>query len=382
MGIQLKNRGTKKTDDFRQFKTKIFTRTLIMVLAAIIIIWIVYSLFINQRFANGVVAIFENVFLMEYEDALLLYTHIFRNNYDIIVIAAITITFFVIFRFYLSSFSKYFIEINRGIDGLVKEDSGQIVLSSELAATEKKINLIKHTLEKRKIETQLAEQRKNDLIMYLAHDLKTPLASVIGYLNLLRDEGQISEELREKYLSISLNKAEHLEDLINEFFEISRFSLSHISLQYSEINLTRLLEQLIYEFRPMLKEKNLDCKLKIADNTMLRCDANKIQRTFDNLLRNAVIYSFNDTSINITAVQKNSNIIIKFTNQGNTIPKDKLERIFEQFFRLDASRSTRGGSGLGLAIAKQIIELHKGTIKAKSENDLIEFEVLLPVGNS
>lgn len=98
-------------------------------------------------------------------------------------------------------------------------------------------------------------QRKNDLIMYLAHDLKTPLASVIGYLNLLHDEGQISEELREKYLTITLNKAERLEDLINEFFEIARFNLSTISLQYSRINLTRLLEQLIYEFKPMTKEK-------------------------------------------------------------------------------------------------------------------------------
>lgn len=109
-----------------------------------------------------------------------------------------------------------------------------------------------------------AEKRKNDLIVYLAHDLKTPLSSVIGYLNLLKDEQQISDELREKYLSISLDKAERLEDLINEFFEITRFNLSNITLEYRMINLTRMLEQLVYEFKPMLAEKNLTCSMDAA----------------------------------------------------------------------------------------------------------------------
>ena len=153
--------------------------------------------------------------------------------------------FAIILRFYLNEFSKYFKEINRSIDALIEENSGDIVLPSELTAIEKKINHIKHTLEQRKLAAELSEQRKNDLVVYLAHDLKTPLTSVIGYLTLLRDENKISEELREKYLSISLEKAEHLEDLINEFFEITRFNLSNITLEYSRVNLTRMLEQLI-----------------------------------------------------------------------------------------------------------------------------------------
>ena len=213
----------------------------------------------------------------------------------------------------------------------------------------------------------------------LAHDLKTPLASVIGYLNLLHDERQISEELREKYLSISLNKAERLEDLINEFFEIARFNLSTITLQYSRINLTRLLEQLIYEFKPMLQEKNLSCQLSIAEDVMLRCDADKIQRVFDNLFRNAIIYSFENTAIDIVATEQADKLRISFINHGDTIPEEKLDRIFEQFYRLDTARSTKsGGAGLGLAIAKQIVELHGGTITAKSEQERDEFEVILP----
>lgn len=226
--------------------------------------------------------------------------------------------------------------------------------------------------------------RKNDLILYLAHDLKTPLASVIGYLDLLRDERQISEELQEKYLGIALHKAERLEELINEFFEIARFNLSDISLQYGNISLTRLLEQLIFEFQPMLKDKNLTCSLEAPEDLKLRCDADKLQRVFDNLLRNAVIYSFKDTAIHIQASQVKDQVTVTFTNTGETIPKEKLDRIFEQFYRLDLSRNTgSGGAGLGLAIAKRIVELHHGTIRVQSLDEQTCFTVTLPaVGKS
>jgi len=112
---------------------------------------------------------------------------------------------------------------------------------------------------------------------------------------------------------------------------------------------------------------------------MLYCDADKIQRVFDNLLRNAVIYSFDGSEINIEAEVAEKNAVIHFRNRGNTIPKEKLARIFEQFYRIDASRSSRGGAGLGLAVARQITELHHGTISAASENETIDFTVSLPL---
>lgn len=366
--------------DYRQLQTKIFVTTVILVLAAVIIIFGIYSIFFKGNFANVVVGFLSRFIYGDYESALRVYTQVIRRYMDIYIIAAVTVVFLVILRLYLRSFTKYFNEINRGIDALIDENSSEVVLSSELAATEKKINYIKHTLEQRKLEAEVAKRRKDELVVYLAHDLKTPLTSVIGYLTLLRDENQISEELREKYLSISLEKAERLEDLINEFFEITRFNISDITLEYSRVNLTRLLEQLTYEFKPMLLGKNLKCELKIAPDTMVRCDVNKMQRVFDNLLRNAVNYSFDGGTIIIAAVQNENNLSIKFTNCGNTIPQEKLERIFEQFYRLDTARSSKnGGAGLGLAIAKKIVELHNGTITAKSENEVIEFEVTIPV---
>lgn len=185
----------------------------------------------------------------------------------------------------------YVYEVQAATGKMFDQNVSYIEMSPELSEIAANINQLKQEAESNARLAKENEQRKNDLIMYLAHDLKTPLSSVIGYLTLLRDESQISKELREKYLSITLGKAERLEDLINEFFEITRFNIYDITLQYTKINLTRLLEQLVYEFKPMLKSKNLQCNLCVDDDIMLRCDADKIQRVFDNLLRNAVIYS-------------------------------------------------------------------------------------------
>ncbi len=373
-----KNQGM--GDEFKQLQTKIFVRTAIIMFGAVVIVFIIYSGFLQGHFANAVVDFMTLYIYKDSEAALDVYQRVFRNNRDLYIMLAVLMVFLVIMRIYLKGFIKYFNEVNRGIDALIDENSGDVVLSPELSVTEKKINSIKHTLAQRKLEAELAEQRKNDLVVYLAHDLKTPLTSVIGYLNLLCDENQISEELRAKYLTISLEKAERLEDLINEFFDITRFNLSGITLEYSRVNLTRMLEQLTYEFKPMLLDKNLECVLEIAPDINMKCDVHKIQRVFDNLLRNAVNYSFDHGTVHIVVTQNEGTIIIKFTNQGNTIPKEKLERIFEQFYRLDTARSSKsGGAGLGLAIAKEIVELHGGNITARSENEEIEFEVTLPI---
>jgi two-component system sensor histidine kinase VanS len=258
-------------------------------------------------------------------------------------------------------------------------DDQIIELPSELHDVEKDMNLIKTNFKRNQQLAKEAEQRKNDLVVYLAHDLKTPLTSVIGYLTLLRDESQISEELRTKYLSISLEKAVRLEDLINEFFEITRFNFTTLNLDLSSVNLTRMIEQTVYEFKPMLSEKGLQCTISAVSDIIINCDANKLQRVLDNLLRNAVNYSFSSTTIEILVIQNNEGVKLKVLNHGNTIANEKLDRIFEQFYRLDTARTTQnGGAGLGLAIAKEIVELHGGTISAFSENETIMFEIAIP----
>lgn len=366
--------------EFRELRTKIFVRTAGMFLVSLLFFFWFNRVVVQGKFANWMVSVFQDVFRMDYEAAYGLFQQIFRNYEKWFILLFIVLVFLLLFRFYLGWFTGYFEEINNRLDILIGNKEGEISLSQELYPIERKMTQLQYTMEKQKNDMRVAEQRKNDLIMYLAHDLKTPLASVIGYLNLLRDEGQISEELREKYLSISLDKAEHLEDLINEFFEIARYNLSDITLQCSRINFSRLLEQLAYEFEPMLREKELTLSLEAGDDIQLSCDADKLQRVFDNLLRNAVLYSYRGTKITVTAEQQKYALLVKVANHGDTIPKEKLERLFEQFYRLDAARSTGNGcAGLGLAIAKQIVELHNGTIAARSEGEVIEFTVTLPI---
>lgn len=368
----------KNKKDFREFRIKIFLRTIGMLVTAVVIVYMVYSVLLRGNFANGIVAFFQIIFGMEYDAALQLYERTLRSHMDAIILFSILLVFASLFCFYLGWLTRYFEAVSEGMDVLLQDAPKEISLPPELFSIERKMNLAKHMIALQKSDMLMAEQQKNDLIMYLAHDLKTPLASVISYLNLLRDEKQISEELREKYLSISLTKAERLEDLINEFLEIARYSLSNITLQYSEINLTRLLEQVIYEFQPVLDKKGLVCRLAAADDILWKCDADKMQRVFDNLLRNAAIYSYKGTEITIEAKRGEDSLVLKFFNYGGTIPKEKLERIFEQFYRLDTGRNS-SGTGLGLAIARQIITLHKGTITVASENDLTVFTIILPV---
>lgn len=262
----------------------------------------------------------------------------------------------------------------------IADDSEELIeLPGDFKEIETQLNAVKLEVQNNARAAKEAEQRKNDLVVYLAHDLKTPLTSVIGYLNLLTETTELSRDMQQKYLGIALKKAERLEDLINEFFEITRFNLTHITLELGNINLTRLLEQLVYEFSPMLSEKRLTCSLDAPADVQFCCDGDKMQRVFDNLLRNAVNYSNPDTEISITLTQEEKGLHITFLNHGNTIPKDKLDRLFEQFFRLDSSRgSGSGGAGLGLAIAKEIVELHKGTIRASSSDGEIVFEIFFP----
>lgn len=289
------------------------------------------------------------------------------------------IGFVVIFLYYWFRTLSYLENIIQATANVYDSKDELITLPSDLKEVEAQLNQIKFTVRQNERAAKEAEQRKNDLIVYLAHDLKTPLTSVIGYLTLLRDEGQISEELREKYLSITLDKAERLEDLINEFFEITRFNLTNLTLELSRVNLSRMLEQMVFEFQPILMDKSLQCELNMPAELEIKCDVNKMQRVLDNLIRNAINYSFPEHTIHITVVNQGDLIQLEFKNHGNTIPPEKLSRIFEQFYRLDTARTTKtGGAGLGLAIAKEIVELHKGTITAHSENEIISFSITLP----
>lgn len=262
----------------------------------------------------------------------------------------------------------------------LNEDNDELIeLPDDLKGFEIDLNEIKQSNIRNIREAKEAVQRKNDLLVYLAHDLKTPLTSVLGYLYLLKEEKEISPTLRDKYIDIAYRKSERLEDLINEFFEITRFNLTTLSLEKESINLSRMIEQICFEFNPLLEEERLKWKLNIQKDVEYIGDRNKLSRVFDNLIKNAINYSYKDSYIILSLEDKIEYCEILVTNHGKTIPKDKLNRIFDQFYRIDSSRgSSTGGSGLGLAISKDIIELHGGTIEAFSKDETVVFRIILP----
>ena len=223
-------------------------------------------------------------------------------------------------------------------------------------------------------------QRKNDLITYLSHDLKIPLTSVIGYLTLLDEAPDMPEAQKEKYTHIALEKAQRLEGLIEEFFEITQYNLQNIFLEKEDLDLSYMLMQMAEEFYPVLTAHGNEVKLEIEEDIHLHADPDRLARVFNNILKNAVAYSYPNTPITIRASRNKDKVLLSFENHGKNIPQEKLESIFEKFFRLDSSRRTNtGGAGLGLAIAKEIVELHGGSISARSQDEKVIFAVELPV---
>ena len=370
----------KKKADYSLLKGKIFRQTILVMLASVLSIWIFYILFWQGRVSEWFVAVFQRLFNMDYWRAVAVYEAIFRDHLEFFLLFGIIFFFFVIFRVFLNWFPKYLNQINQGIDELIEENREEIVLSPELGATEKRLNEVRRTLEKRGLEAQLAEQRKNDLVMYLAHDIKTPLTSIIGYLSLLDEISDMPEEQRMRYVHITLDKAYRLEKMINEFFEITRFNMQHIYLEKETIDLYYMLVQLTDELLPILSKNGNTTVLHADENLTINADPDKLARVFNNILKNAAAYSYPDSEILISAEQLEEQIRISFKNKGKTIPQEKLMSIFEKFYRLDEARTTNGGgTGLGLAIAKEIVSLHGGTITAESENNTVEFIVTLPV---
>ena len=360
------------------FERKMTRKMLSLVLIAIGAVFLLREL-IRGRFGDAVVAFLTGVFHLDYSDALYIYEATFRDHLDGIIAGAIILSLIVVFRFSLRWVREYFDEISAGCDALLDEKTELITLSPEMGFLELKLNESKTILEKRERDAREAEQRKNDLVVYLAHDIRTPLTSVIGYLELLKEAPDLPVEQRAKYLSITLDKAYRLEQLINEFFEITRFNLQSIPLNRENIHLSYMLLQMAEEFYPILTPGGKSVRLDVPEDLSLYGDPDKLARVFNNILKNAAAYSYPDTVIEIRARQERNAVRITFTNQGPQIPEAQLNAIFEKFYRLDSARSSStGGAGLGLAIAKEIVTAHKGTISASSGPEGTVFTIELP----
>lgn len=364
-------------NDYRKLKLTILFQT-VFVTALTLLVGFLLLEFVLDDSSNGFVKLLKAANVEE-EAAIEWYWRIFGNNKEFFIIIGFLLLFSLFFYILLSSLTKYLKQIEKGINNIASDSEESIQMISELEPIESRLSEIKRTLKRQKQEAAEAEKKKNDLVVYLAHDLKTPLTSIVAYLTMLDSYKDMPEEERERYTHIALEKSVRLGELINEFFDITKFNHQDIELEKTDLNLTMMLEQVADEFYGVFQEKNVLCQVDAEDDLRVYGDADKLARVFDNILRNAVSYCYPESLIRIEAKRVEGGNQITFSNRGNQIPEEKLSTIFEKFYRLDEARTTRtGGAGLGLAIAKKIVELHGGDIKASSDELETHFIVTLP----
>ncbi|MBM6996159.1 HAMP domain-containing histidine kinase [Paenibacillus sp. DXFW5] len=300
------------------------------------------------------------------------------NVFLIIFIPLSFLYFYLLTRRYVA----YFREISRGINQLAGGDfTNRVHVPSgdEFGEIARDINLASEKLQQAVERGDFAENSKEQLVLNLAHDLRTPLTSVIGYLDFILQGKDLTAEQMKHYTTIAYTKSQRLEKLIDELFEITRMNYGKLSIHRRPLDLSELLTQLTEEMYPVFEKNQLTARLETEPQLMISGDGDLLARVFENLLSNAVRYGKDGEYLDVRVALDGGEVVVRVTNYGDSIPPDELPHVFDMFFTGDRARTHQEGStGLGLFIAKNIVEQHEGTISVQSDLIRTEFEVRLP----
>ena len=278
---------------------------------------------------------------------------------------------------YISRISSAMREIAEGDLNITLDVEGD----DEFADMAENLNNMVEELRQLMDRERESERTKNELITNVAHDLRTPLTSIIGYLELLSGPVKLNEEMQKKYLDITYKKSKRLQKLIEDLFGFTKLNYGKISMKVSKVDIVKLLSQMLEEFYPNFMEKNLAYELQSnVTAKVITADGNLLARLFDNLINNAIKYGSEGKKIIVKVDATDTVVTLSVTNFGYVIPKEELPLLFEKFYRVEQSRSVNtGGTGLGLAIAKNIVDMHGGTIGVTSDLNGTVFTVKLKV---
>ena len=278
---------------------------------------------------------------------------------------------------YISRISSAMREIAEGDLNITLDVEGD----DEFADMAENLNNMVEELRQLMDRERESERTKNELITNVAHDLRTPLTSIIGYLELLSGPVKLNEEMQKKYLDITYKKSKRLQKLIEDLFGFTKLNYGKISMKVSKVDIVKLLSQMLEEFYPNFMEKNLAYELQSnVTAKVITADGNLLARLFDNLINNAIKYGSEGKKIIVKVDATDTVVTVSVTNFGYVIPKEELPLLFEKFYRVEQSRSVNtGGTGLGLAIAKNIVDMHGGTIGVTSDLNGTVFTVKLKV---
>lgn len=306
------------------------------------------------------------------------------------------LVFLIIFFDLMNITLKYISVLSGTIQEVTNGDynvEAPIEYDDELGLLAANINALAKTLRDKEKESEVlkenerlafdaernAEKQKNDLITNVAHDLRTPLTTIVGYLELIKNNDQLSKEEIQKYSTVAYDKSKRLQSMMDDLFEFTSLDQADVKVHMVTINLSELVLQIVDEFYPTFQEHHLTPVIKVSQpNLFIKGDGQLLARVFDNLLSNAVKYGEDGREIRIEVLTDDQNVTIKIMNHGNPIAQEDLPYIFDKFYRSDTSRSSStGGTGLGLAIAKNIVHIHNGQIFATSHKERTTFVVVL-----
>ncbi|PQP83500.1 vancomycin resistance histidine kinase VanS [Paenibacillus sp. PCH8] len=356
----------------RSFRTTMIMLLGLSMLASGAITYGVYKLL--QAYYSGV----------RLEDQLAEYRHFMRSIGDIYFFLLLFIPLAILFFFWFTKpYATYFKDISTGIRHLANGDFQHLVQISskdELGTIAEDVNLASEKLREAVERGDFAENSKDQLIVNLAHDLRTPLTSVLGYLDLLMKDDQLTDEQVRHFTSIAFTKSQRLEKLIDDLFEITRMNYGMLPIQKMQLDLSELLKQMNEELYPVFEKNHLTTRLKIDMDLTVSGDGELLARVLENLLINAARHGKDGMYVDINGYREAEQIIIQVVNYGGHIHPEHLPHIFDMYYTGDRARSPQeGGTGLGLFIARNIVEQHDGTISVQSDVVRTQFEVLLPV---
>ena len=364
-----------KNDVSRRYRTRVITNIIYSaIITCLVEVFLVTNLSMVARYMGnrGKMLLMVQAIEKQHTAVVLLYL--------ILGILLFSVTFMILqepYIRYISRISEAVQNISEGNLNTVIDVIGDDEFSSMAANLNHMAADIKKLMEKERE----SERTKNELITNVAHDLRTPLTSIIGYLELLAGNQQVPADMQHKYIEIAYGKSRRLQKLIEDLFGFTKLNCGKIAMHVGQIDIVKLLGQLVEEAYPNFVEKGLSYDLQSnVPAKIINADGNLLARLFDNLIGNAIKYGADGKRVLVKIHAEGETVTVSVTNYGYVIPADELPLIFNKFYRVEQSRSSStGGTGLGLAIAKDIVDMHGGTISVASDLNGTVFTVKLQV---
>ena len=362
---------------YRKLKISLLLQTVLITALTVLVGGFLLEYIIDGVYNDDVSEIFIGFlkfFHVKEPDAIRLYWRILGNNKTFFMMIGFLALFALFFYIALSKMITYLEDVEKEIGKLVSRSTEPIHLITELEPIETKLNNIKYTLERQEREVQESEQRKNDLVVFLAHDLKTPLTSIINYVDLLKRE-QIPGERAQEYLKVLDQKSQRLKNLTEDLVEASKASSGNVKLEMTTLDIVEMIWQTNGEFEEKFTTRSLELVSTLPESSILiEADGRHLWRVLENVYNNAFKYAMEHTRVYTDLELKDDKVYFTIKNISANPLNVQGDELTERFVRGDVSRTTEG-SGLGLSIAQSLTKLQGGTFEILIDGDLFKVRV-------